>query len=164
MTLYSKNGSIPKPETDGTEGWIEVEEAPTAPEGKEVVWWYPPGWVVRDLKPEQSVQTFTTHDLEGNLVSSEDKLADWSWSQSEEKWVAYALPELPVSNDITLEPILAAALEPIVTTDDGTVIIDTGAAATEAVTLSSADVTISLDVNAAQSLDLGTASETITIE
>ncbi len=63
--LYSKNGSIPMPETDGTEGWIEVPDAPVASEGKEVVWWYPPGWVVRDLKPD------------GN----------WSWSQSEERWV-----------------------------------------------------------------------------
>jgi hypothetical protein len=63
--LYSKLGSIPKPETDGTEGWIEVPEAPVAPEGKEVVWWFPPGWVIRDPKPE------------GN----------WNWSQSEEKWV-----------------------------------------------------------------------------
>jgi hypothetical protein len=63
--LYSKNGSIPKPETDGTEGWIEVADAPEAPEGKEVVWWYPPGWVIRDPKPE------------GN----------WSWSQSQEQWV-----------------------------------------------------------------------------
>jgi hypothetical protein len=63
--LYSKLGSIPKPETDGTDGWIEVPEAPAAPEGKEVVWWFPPGWVIRDLKPE----------------------GDWNWSQSEEKWV-----------------------------------------------------------------------------
>jgi hypothetical protein len=63
--LYSKNGSIPMPETDGTEGWIEVPDAPVAPEGKEVVWWYPPGWVVRDLKPD------------GN----------WSWAQSDERWV-----------------------------------------------------------------------------
>jgi len=63
--LYSKLGSIPKPETDGTEGWIEVPEAPEAPEGKEVVWWFPPGWVIRDPKPE----------------------GDWNWSQSEEKWV-----------------------------------------------------------------------------
>jgi len=63
--IYSKLGSIPKPETDGTEGWIEVPEAPAAPEGKEVVWWFPPGWVIRDPKPE------------GN----------WNWSQSEEKWV-----------------------------------------------------------------------------
>lgn len=63
--LYSKNGSIPKPETDGTDGWIEVPDAPIAPEGKEVVWWFPPGWVIRDPKPE------------GN----------WSWSQSQEQWV-----------------------------------------------------------------------------
>jgi hypothetical protein len=63
--MYSKNGSIPKPETDGTDGWIEVADAPECPEGKEVVWWYPPGWVVRDIKPA------------GN----------WSWSQSQEQWV-----------------------------------------------------------------------------
>lgn len=63
--LYSKNGSIPKPETDGTDGWIEVSDAPECPEGKEVVWWYPPGWVIRDPKPE------------GN----------WSWSQSQEQWI-----------------------------------------------------------------------------
>jgi len=63
--MYSKNGSIPKTETDGTEGWIEVPDAPECPEGKEVIWWYPPGWVIRDPKPE------------GN----------WSWSQSQEQWV-----------------------------------------------------------------------------
>ena len=67
--MYSKNGSIPKPETDGTEGWIEVADAPECPAGKEVVWWYPPGWVIRDPKPE------------GN----------WSWSQSQEQWVEHVL-------------------------------------------------------------------------
>ena len=75
--LYSKLGSIPKPETDGTEGWIEVPEAPAAPEGKEVVWWFPPGWVIRDPKPE------------GN----------WNWSQSEEKWV-----EAVVESEAAAEP------------------------------------------------------------
>ena len=72
--LYSKNGSLPMPQTDGTEGWIEVPDAPEAPEGKEVVWWYPPGWVIRDPKPEER---------EGYK---------WSWSQSSEQWVEYALP------------------------------------------------------------------------
>ena len=76
--LYSKNGSIPKPETDGTEGWIEVPDAPEAPEGKEVVWWYPPGWVIRDPKP------------------AEREGYKWSWSQSSEQWVEYALPETVV--------------------------------------------------------------------
>jgi len=74
--LYSKLGSIPKPETDGTEGWIEVPEAPAAPEGKEVVWWFPPGWVIRDPKPE------------GN----------WNWSQSEERWV-----ETVVETEVVVE-------------------------------------------------------------
>jgi len=76
--MYSKNGSIPKPETDGTEGWIEVAEAPEAPEGKEVIWWYPPGWVIRDPKP----------------------VGNWSWSQSEERWVEYTLPKITAITEI----------------------------------------------------------------
>jgi hypothetical protein len=80
--MYSKNGSIPKAETDGTDGWIEVADAPVAPEGKEVVWWYPPGWVIRDPKPD------------GN----------WSWSQSEERWVEYIPPQEVV---LTAEPLPA---------------------------------------------------------
>ena len=69
--MFSKNGSIPKAETDGTDGWIEVPDAPECPEGKEVVWWYPPGWVIRDPKP----------------------WADCSWSQSEQRWVEFSLPQ-----------------------------------------------------------------------
>jgi hypothetical protein len=82
--MYSKNGSIPKAETDGTEGWIEVADAPECPEGKEVVWWYPPGWVIRDLKPA------------GN----------WSWSQSQEQWVEYTVV-LPQETELTAEPLPA---------------------------------------------------------
>jgi len=70
--MYSKNGSIPKAETDGTEGWIEVADAPVAPAGKEVVWWSPPGWVIRDVKP----------------------VGNWSWSQSQEQWVEYTVQEI----------------------------------------------------------------------
>ena len=77
--MFSKNGSIPKTETDGTEGWIEVPDQPECPEGKEVVWWYPPGWVIRDPKPE------------GN----------WSWSQSEERWVEYIAPQEIQTVDVT---------------------------------------------------------------
>jgi hypothetical protein len=103
--LYSKNGSIPKPQTDGTDGWIEVSEPPVVPAGKEVVWWCPPGWVVRDLKPAQSVQSFNTYDEEGNVTGTEQKLADWSWSQSQEKWVAYPLP-------VVEEPVVVTPAEP----------------------------------------------------
>ena len=77
--MFSKNGSIPKAEIDGTDGWIEVPDAPECPEGKEVVWWYPPGWVIRDPKPE------------GN----------WSWSQSEERWVEYIAPQEIQTVDVT---------------------------------------------------------------
>lgn len=81
--MWSKNGSIPQEQTDGTDGWIEVPDMPVAPEGKEVVWWYPPGWVIRDPKPE------------GN----------WSWSQTEEKWIEIIkvidIPEIVVSTDIS---------------------------------------------------------------
>ena len=80
--LYSKNGSIPKPETDGTEGWIEVPDAPECPAGKEVVWWYPPGWVIRDPKSE---------DREGFV---------WKWSQSTEEWVEYALPNIIITANV----------------------------------------------------------------
>jgi hypothetical protein len=76
--LYSKNGSIPKTETDGTEGWIEVEVAPTPGEGQEVVWWFPPGWVVRPVCPNEPGMVY-------------------NWSQSEQKWMAAPVEEvLPV--------------------------------------------------------------------
>ena len=81
--LYSKNGSIPKPETDGTSGWIEVQDPPAVPAGKELVWWFPPGWVIRDPKPAATETT------------------DFSWSQSQEQWVEYTLPTVEVSGEAT---------------------------------------------------------------
>lgn len=82
--LYSKNGSIPKPETDGTEGWVEVPDQPECPAGKEVVWWCPPGWVIRDSQPGPG----------------------YSWSQSEERWVQCVAPvvdapEFLISADVS---------------------------------------------------------------
>ena len=86
--LYSKNGSIPKPETDGTDGWIEVADEPACPDGKEVVWWYPPGWVIRDPKPA------------GN----------WSWSQSQEQWVEYTVQEITTVEVSVLESVQVNAI------------------------------------------------------
>lgn len=85
--LYSKLGSIPKPETDGTEGWIEVNDPPEAGEGQEVVWWYPPGWIVRSIKPTATETT------------------DYSWSQSEERWIEYAIVRLETSQTIQQEVV-----------------------------------------------------------
>jgi hypothetical protein len=51
---WTKNGSIPSRETDGTEGWQQAPSPPTEiPEGKELVWlnWE---WVIRDPKPATS--------------------------------------------------------------------------------------------------------------
>jgi len=48
MQHWTKNGSIPSTETDGTEGWQHAPEPPTdVPDGKELVWlnWE---WIVRD--------------------------------------------------------------------------------------------------------------------
>ena len=72
--LYTKNGSIPKPETDGTEGWLEVSMPPEAPEGKEVVWlnWR---WLIRDPKPV---------DREGYR---------WKWNDDHGQWIEYQLPQ-----------------------------------------------------------------------
>lgn len=81
--LYSKNGSIPAKRKDGNEGWIEVEDPPIAPEGKEVVWWYPPGWVVRDIKPQDTPTT------------------SWAWSQALEQWVEYEI-YVPTTTDVPI--------------------------------------------------------------
>ena len=77
--LYTKLGSIPQPQTDGTDGWIEVADKPECPEGKEVVWlnWE---WVIRDPKPE---------DREGY---------QWNWNHGEMQWVegAWGVVETPL--------------------------------------------------------------------
>jgi hypothetical protein len=85
--LYSKDGSIPKPETDGTDGWVEVPDMPEAPEGKEVVWWCPPGWVIRDPMPPAR---------EGYV---------WKWSQTNEEWNEYILPAVEQVIDLSTEQI-----------------------------------------------------------
>ena len=120
--LYSKNGSIPKPQTDGTEGWIEVEEAPTAPEGKEVVWWSPPGWVVRDPMPVK----------EG---------FSYSWSQSNEEWVEHE--NITVTETITLSDVGAAQPTFDVTAND-TITLTSSSADAITITLPTASDTITL--------------------
>ena len=78
MKLYSKNGSVPKTDTDGTEGWVEVPLPPTPGPGEELVWWSPPGWVVRPVCPNEAGMTY-------------------NWSQSEQKWVASPIEEIEIT-------------------------------------------------------------------
>lgn len=79
--MFSKNGSIPKTETDGTEGWVEVPDAPEVPQGKEVAW-LNGEWVVRDPKPD---------DRPGY---------QWNWAHEAQSWVECeypaTAPEAPV--------------------------------------------------------------------
>lgn len=133
--LYSKNGSIPKPQTDGTEGWVEVQEPPVAPDGgHEVIWWSPPGWVIRPNKPIKDG-------------------FDYSWSQSEEKWVEHELPVDTSSADaITL------------TTPESVISLDLGTAGDSISSATATDSIITLDVGAAQeTISIASAEPTITI-
>jgi hypothetical protein len=88
--LYSKLGSIPKPETDGTEGWIEVPDAPDCPEGKEVVWWSHE-WVVRSPKPA---------DRAGY---------QWNWNHGDKAWVECAYP-VTATEEIIVEVVTADSI------------------------------------------------------
>jgi len=89
--LYSKLGSIPKPETDGTEGWIEVPDAPACPDGKEVVWWGSE-WVIRDPKPA---------DRAG---------FQWNWNHGDKSWVECAYPVTATEEVIHLDISIADSI------------------------------------------------------
>lgn len=93
--LFSKNGSIPKPETDGTEGWVEVPDAPEVPEGKELAW-LNGEWVVRDPKPA---------DRPGY---------QWNWAHDGLAWVeceyAQTVAELPAEPWQPTEPTTSGSI------------------------------------------------------
>lgn len=93
--LFSKNGSYPKPETDGTEGWIEVPDAPEVPEGKELAW-LNGEWVVRDPKPA---------DRAGY---------QWNWAHDGLAWVeceyVATAPEVPTEPWQPTEPTTSGSI------------------------------------------------------
>ena len=69
MQYWTKNGSIPSTETDGTEGWQQAPSPPTdIPDGKELVWlnWE---WIVRDPKPADRAGW------------------QWNWNHADRAWV-----------------------------------------------------------------------------
>jgi hypothetical protein len=69
---WTKNGSIPSQETDGTEGWQQAPSPPTEiPEGKELVWlnWE---WIIRDPKPADRAGW------------------QWNWNHADRSWVESA--------------------------------------------------------------------------
>ena len=94
MQYWTKNGSIPSTETDGTEGWQQAPAPPTeVPADKELVWlnWE---WLIRDPKPV---------DRAGY---------QWNWNHADRAWVESAW-----GNVETIEPI---DLPTLLTTDQVT--------------------------------------------
>jgi hypothetical protein len=94
MQFWTKNGSIPSQETDGTEGWQQAPSPPTEiPEGKELVWlnWE---WVIRDPKPQ---------DRAG---------FQWNWQHEGKTWVESAWGNVEV-----IEPTETIDLPTLLTTD-----------------------------------------------
>ena len=91
MQYWTKNGSIPSTETDGTEGWQQAPSPPAEiPEGKELVWlnWE---WIIRDPKPA---------DRAGY---------QWNWQHESRAWVESAwqtLPDLPVLPELTTSQVI----------------------------------------------------------
>ena len=66
---WTKNGSIPSQETDGTEGWQQAPAPPAeVPANKEVVWlnWE---WIIRDHKPADRAGW------------------QWNWNHADRAWV-----------------------------------------------------------------------------
>ena len=94
--------------------------------GKEVVWWYPPGWVVRDPMPVK----------EG---------FSYSWSQSNEEWVEHE--NITVTETITLSDVGAAQPTIDVTANDTITLTSSSA---DSITLSTALDTITLDIPTAE--------------
>jgi hypothetical protein len=98
MQYWTKNGSIPSTETDGTEGWQPAPSPPTdVPDGKELVWlnWE---WIVRDPKPVDRAGW------------------QWNWQHEGKTWVesAWGNIELPAIEALTTDQIINFATAQII--------------------------------------------------
>jgi hypothetical protein len=97
MQYWTKNGSIPSTETDGTEGWQQAPSPPAdIPDGKELVWlnWE---WIVRDPKPADRAGW------------------QWNWNHADKDWVESAW-----GNVEPIEPIEPIDIPTLLTTDQVT--------------------------------------------
>ena len=92
MQYWTKYGSVPTTETDGTEGWQPAPSPPTEiPEGKNLVWlnWE---WLIRDPKPA---------DRAGY---------QWNWQHEGKTWV-----ESPWGNVEVVEVVQTMQVESFAT-------------------------------------------------
>ena len=95
MQYWTKNGSIPSTETDGTEGWQHAPEPPTdVPDGKELVWlnWE---WFVRDPKPADRAGW------------------QWNWQHEGKTWVESAWGNVEVAEVVPTLQIESFATDQI---------------------------------------------------
>ena len=94
MQYWTKNGSIPSTETDGTEGWQQAPSPPTdIPDGKELVWlnWE---WIIRDPKPQ---------DRAGYQWNWQHKGKTWvesAWQTSPSEAIPITIPETLTTDQI----------------------------------------------------------------
>lgn len=90
MPHFSKDGSVPQPQTDGTNGWFLVPDPPTdIPEGKELTWlnWE---WVIRDPRPA---------NLEGHVAK---------WNHDDRVWIQHRVAADVAPETIRLDASTAA--------------------------------------------------------
>jgi hypothetical protein len=102
MQYWTKNGSIPSTETDGTEGWQQAPAPPAeVPADKELVWlnW---GWIIRDPKPQDRAGW------------------QWNWQHEGRMWVesawgneAQPIQEITIAIPVTTEQITVFATSQI---------------------------------------------------
>jgi len=89
MQYWTKNGSIPSTETDGTEGWQQAPAPPAeVPADKELVWlnWE---WLIRDPKPQDRAGW------------------QWNWQHEDKMWVECVWQTKPLEEiPVTLAEIL----------------------------------------------------------
>lgn len=94
MQFWTKNGSIPRTETDGTEGWKLAPAPPQdVPAGKELLW-LNLEWIVRDPKPA---------DRDGY---------QWNWQHSTRSWVESVWIPIKFAEPIESEGLIDPALLP----------------------------------------------------
>jgi len=94
---WTKNGSIPSQETDGTEGWQQAPAPPAeVPADKELVWlnWE---WIIRDPKPQ---------DRAGY---------QWNWQHDTKSWVEGSWGTVPEIPEVTISNLTTAQVSNLTT-------------------------------------------------
>jgi hypothetical protein len=99
MQYWTKNGSIPSTETDGTEGWQPAPAPPAeVPADKELVWlnWE---WLIRDPKPADRA------GYQWNWNHADRAWVESAWQTSPSEAIPITIPEIQIINLTTAQLI-----------------------------------------------------------